>query len=250
MCLIPALPPQPSDGDKAAACFTFYLAPRLLLAAISDVRCGATGVLVWVRQAGHAECVTPAVRPVLIVRLAYEALQGDYVELVPHLPTCDPLRQHIALVLQARSKADDLAGQLYAESLANALAVHLLRRYAAGAQPRQETPASLSPSKLRRVTAYVQEHLEHELPLATLAAVAQTSPAHFSRLFKQATGQTPHQYVIMCRIEHARQLLAETDLPLSEICQQVGCADQSHFTALFRKHVATTPKGYRDEAQR
>jgi AraC family transcriptional regulator len=187
---------------------------------------------------------------VLIVRVAYEALQVDHVELVPHLSTCDPLRQHIALVLQAQSKADGIASQLYAESLANALAVHILRRYAAGTPPGREAPACLSPSKLRRVTAYVQEHLEHELPLVTLAAVAQTSPAHFSRLFKQATGQTPHQYVIMCRIERARQLLAETDLPLSEICHQVGCADQSHFTALFRRHVATTPKAYRDEAQR
>jgi AraC family transcriptional regulator len=84
------------------------------------------------------------------------------------------------------------------------------------------------------------------LSLATLAAVAQMSPTHFAHLFKQATGQTPHRYVIRCRMEQAKRLLAETDVPLSEIAYQVGCADQSHFTALFRHHVATTPKAYRD----
>jgi AraC family transcriptional regulator len=107
----------------------------------------------------------------------------------------------------------------------------------------------LSPSKLRRTTAYIQEHLEHDLPLVTLAAVGQTSPAHFARLFKHATGLAPHQYVITCRMEQAKRLLAETDMPLIEIGAQVGCADQSHFTALFRKHVALTPKAYRDSTR-
>ena len=49
----------------------------------------------------------------------------------------------------------------------------------------------------------------------------------------------------MCRMEQAKRLLARADVPLSEIGPQVGCADQSHFTALFRKYVATTPKAYR-----
>jgi len=68
------------------------------------------------------------------------------------------------------------------------------------------------------------------------------SPAHFARLFTQATGLAPHQYVILCRIAGAKQLLAETDVPLVEIGPRVGFTDQNHFTALFRKHVATTPK--------
>jgi AraC family transcriptional regulator len=50
-------------------------------------------------------------------------------------------------------------------------------------------------------------------------------------------------------MERAQQLLAETDLPLNEIALQVGCADQSHFTALFRTHFALTPKAYRDHAR-
>ena len=108
----------------------------------------------------------------------------------------------------------------------------------------------LTPSKLQRTTAYIQTHLAHALSLVELAAVAQTSPAHFARMFKQVTGQTPHQYVTTCRMEQAKQLLVETDVPLSDIALQVGGADHSHFTALFRQHVGTTPKAYRDAITR
>jgi len=64
-----------------------------------------------------------------------------------------------------------------------------------------------------------------------------------------ATGLAPHQYVLRCRMEHAKRLLAETDLSLMDIVHQVGCADHSHFTALFRKHVTMTPKAYRNHTR-
>src|SRR4029450_563997 len=101
-----------------------------------------------------------------------------------------------------------------------------------------------------RTIVYILAHLEHPLSLTELAAVAQMSPAHFARLFKGATGQTPHQYVIRCRIERAQHWLRETTLPLHEIGARVGYADHSHFTALFRQSVATTPKAYRDATSR
>jgi AraC family transcriptional regulator len=87
--------------------------------------------------------------------------------------------------------------------------------------------------------------LEQALPLAALDAEAQTSAAHFARLFKQSTGQTPHRFVISCRIDRAEQLLTETKLPLNEVGLQLGCTDQSYVTALFRKRVGITPKAYR-----
>ena len=76
------------------------------------------------------------------------------------------------------------------------------------------------------------------------------SLTHFAHLFKHATGLAPHQYVSRCRIDRAKQLLADTDLPLIEIGPQVGYADQSHFTALLRRHVAMTPKTYRNTTRR
>jgi AraC family transcriptional regulator len=186
------------------------------------------------------------VHPALFVHAPDSSLQAERVTIVPSLPTYDPLLHHIALVLQAAIEGEDVAGQLYAAVLADALAVHFLGRYAASRSPLRQATGGLPPSKLRRVITYIQDHLEQALSLVTLAAVAQTSPAHFARLFKQATGQTPHQYVITCRMAYAKQLLVETNMPLSEIGPQVGCADQSHFTALFRKYASMTPQVYRN----
>jgi AraC family transcriptional regulator len=101
-------------------------------------------------------------------------------------------------------------------------------------------------AKLQRATAYIETHLEDALPLATLAALVQLSPNHFASQFKYATGRTPQHYVLERRMARAKQLLAETELPLSAIGPQVGYPDQSYFTALFRKHVGMTPKAYRD----
>ena len=228
---------------------TFDLDPVLLTETTHEVIPRATGELVWVPWQETAASCTPAVHPMVIIHAPYDSLEADRVMIVPSLPAHDPLLQHLALVLQAAVEGEGVAGQLYAESLADALVVHFLKRYATVRPALQEVTGGLSPYKLRRTTAYIQAHLAQELSLATLAAVAQTSPAHFARLFKHATGLAPHQYVIRCRMAHAKRLLAETDVSLIDIGLQVGCADQSHFTALFRTHVAQTPKAFREHTR-
>ena len=75
------------------------------------------------------------------------------------------------------------------------------------------------------------------------------STYHFVRAFKQATGETPHQYLLKSRVERAKQLLAETELPLAEISYLVGSNSQSHFTASFRRLARLTPKTYRQTAR-
>jgi AraC family transcriptional regulator len=180
---------------------------------------------------------------------AGSTLQVERVEIAPSLPTDDPLLHHIALVLQAAIEGASVARELAAQSLAEALVPPFLRRYGVTRQSPGEVTDKLSPYKLQHTIAYIKDHLEEDLSLATLAAVGETSPTHFARLFKQVTGLPPHQYVLRLRMERAQQLLAETDLPLIEIALQVGCADQSHFTALFRTHFALTPKAYRDKTR-
>ena len=246
MSRIPSAQLRAIDWDRVVTLFTFALARSLLLAPGGDENAGVSGELVWVPRDGWATTRTLAIHPILLVQTASTSHSGERVVLVPHLPAGDPLHCHMTLVLQAVSTADSRAEHLYTEVLTHALAVHFLRRYAASKPLEHKGSGGLAPYKLGRTIAYIQAHLEEELPLVTLATVAQTSPAHFARLFKQATGQTPHQYVVMCRIARAKQLLTETRLPLSAVGLQVGCADQSYFTALFRKHVAMTPKAYRN----
>ncbi|MGH7964999.1 MAG: helix-turn-helix domain-containing protein [Candidatus Binatia bacterium] len=247
--LVPGVSPRAIEWEQEAALATFSLAPVLLSGTGPAAPSGATGELVWVPRPEKTKSRNPAVHPSLIVRTPHEALQAERVLIVPDLKGPDPLLHHIALVLQVALAGESEAGHLYTQSLADALAVHFLRRYTAEWHPPMEVSGGLSPYKLRRTTAYIQDHLDQALSLVHLAAVAQTSPAHFARLFKQATGLAPHQYVLRCRMEHAKRLLAETDLPLGEIGLQVGCTDQSHFGALFRTHFALTPKAYRDQTK-
>jgi AraC-like DNA-binding protein len=235
--LVPSLSSQAIAWEQEAARVTFDLDPVLLMETACEVIPRATGELVWVPWQETAESCTPAVHPVLLMHSPYDTREADRVMIVPSLPAHDPLLQHLALVLQTAVEGEGVAGQIYAESLADALVVHFLKRYAAVRPALQEVTGGLSPSKLRRTIAYIQAHLAQELSLATLAAVAQTSPAHFARLFKHATGLAPHQFVIRSRMAHARRLLAATDVSLIDIGLQLGCADQSHFTVLFRAHV-------------
>jgi AraC-like DNA-binding protein len=237
-------PPQAIDWEREAQRLTVSLDPGLLLTAARGVVPGATGELIWARRDSHDQSITRDVLPLLIIHGANEPLPMERVQVVPHLSAGDPLLSHIGLVLKAVSEAEDLAERLYAESLTNALAIHFLRRYATGRPPAAVCTDGLPKSKLRRTTEYIDAHLEHDLTLTEIAAVAQMSLAHFARLFKHATGQTPHRYVIVRRIERAKRLLRETAWPLIEISHRVGFTDQSYFTTAFRRHVGMTPKAY------
>jgi AraC family transcriptional regulator len=93
--------------------------------------------LVWVSWQEAAASCTPAVHPLVIIHGPYDAREVARVRLVPSLPAHDPLRQHLALVLQAAVEGEGVAGQLYAESLADALVVHFLKRYAAARHSRR-----------------------------------------------------------------------------------------------------------------
>ena len=103
----------------------------------------------------------------------------------------------------------------------------------------------LPPRALRRVREYVEAHLDETISVQALADIAGLSMFHFARAFKQSEGLTPHEYLVQCRVRHAKDLLASTDLPLSEIALASGFADQSHCARRFREHVGTSPSNYR-----
>jgi hypothetical protein len=144
ICLIPALSPQTIEWEQEAALVTFDLDPLLLADAAHEVIRGATGELVWVHWRETTESPTPAVHPALLMHASYESLQADRVTIVPYLKAHDPLLQHMALVLQAAIEGEGMAGHLYAKSLADALVLHFLRRYAATRQTLRELTGGLS----------------------------------------------------------------------------------------------------------
>jgi transcriptional regulator GlxA family with amidase domain len=112
-------------------------------------------------------------------------------------------------------------------------------------QLRTRIRGGLPPRALRRVREFIETHLEDNISIQTLAAIAGLSKYHFARAFKQSEGITPHGYLVQCRVRRAQDLLAATDLPLSEIALASGFADQSHCARRFREHVGVTPSSYR-----
>src|SRR6516165_1499210 len=163
----------------------------------------------WVRWSGPNDSLAVCLEPGLVARVAAEAFDLDPARLtIPPLDGLDlpPLRAAIWAV-DAELTAGSAGGRLAAESLANVLAVHLIRHVLAPRQPPPRRDGTLPRVKLRAVVEYVEEHLDPGPTLEQMAAVAHLSPYHFARQFKQATGLPPYQYVILRRVEWAKHLL-------------------------------------------
>ena len=95
------------------------------------------------------------------------------------------------------------------------------------------------------VREYVDAHLSSRLDVGALARVVGLSASHFSRSFQKAVGVSPHRYVVQCRVIRARELLATTQLPLTEIALTIGFADHSHFSRRFHEFIGVPPREFR-----
>jgi AraC family transcriptional regulator len=105
----------------------------------------------------------------------------------------------------------------------------------------------LAPWRIRRLTAFVEEHLSQPIRVADLGDVVGLSATHFSRAFARSFGEPPHVYVIQRRLERARHLMLTSDIALSELAATCGFSDQAHFCRLFRRHTGKTPAAWRRE---
>lgn len=139
-----------------------------------------------------------------------------------------------------------LNGRFYVENLGAALAAYLVRRRT-GKEVSPHTPqrAQLAPARLRRVLEYIDAHLNNELGLAELAAIAGLNSHHFAHAFKITTGVPPHQFIMDRRINASCLRLEKAEESISDIALACGFASQSHFTKVFRRFVGTTPAKYR-----
>lgn len=160
-------------------------------------------------------------------------------EILPQFAIRDPLIQQIGLSLHSELQIS--ADPLYAEALAQALAVHLLRRYAHRPPALPPVTGSLSPYQLNQVIDYIEAHLEQNLRVGAIAQQVQLSPYHFSRRFRQSTGLAPHQYILQRRVERAQQLLKQGGA-IAEVSNQVGFSSQSQLTRHCKKLLGATPR--------
>lgn len=191
----------------------------------------------------------------LVNRVAEEVVGVDLasLELVRCTGIRDPLLTQIALALWQELEQPAPAGKLYAQTAAQLLAVHLVRHYTASGTRANIAPVPsprLTSRQLKEVLEYIQIHLSEDLSLDVLAQQIGFSSYHFARLFRQAIGASPHQFVLSRRIERAQRLLEETDLPLAQVAGACGFAHQSHLTQVFRQQLGCTPRIYRQDRSR
>jgi AraC family transcriptional regulator len=116
--------------------------------------------------------------------------------------------------------------------------------------PRREYLRDRAPETFRRVREYVDAHLGSRLDVRALSRIVGLSASQFSRTFHKAVGMSPHRYVVQCRVIRARELLATTRLPLTEIALTIGFADHSHFSRRFHEFTGVPPREFRRLAGR
>jgi len=136
------------------------------------------------------------------------------------------------------------SGKVYGESLSLALMSYVSDRFASSHPPTRSIHRGLSTPKLRRVQDCILANLASDISLQDLAALVDLSPRHLCRSFKQATGTSPHQYIVRERIERSKALLRMGNASVAEVGLSVGFSSQSHFTDAFHKHTGTTPRGF------
>lgn len=175
-----------------------------------------------------------------LARILDEALHD-----LQRLPTLLTDPADYALVSQLADSLCSDGDPLLKEDLLAHTLEELLRRHAQNWKVAQPMPAQW----LTSVQVFLSTHFAEPLNLDAVAAEAGISLYHLIRSFKAACGLTPHAWLLDLRINRARELLRNTQLPLSEIALQTGFADQSHFSRCFKERMAVTPGQYRNSAE-
>jgi AraC family transcriptional regulator len=188
----------------------------------------------------------------LLARTVEELAGGDGTQLmlVEQAGFQDPFLMQMVLSLWRELREGAPSSKLFAECAAQIVMLHLLRHYARSdnvAAALQGPAHRLTPQQLYRVSSYIRDHAGKDLTLDVLAREAGFSPYHFARLFRNTTGETPHQYVRRERLAHARRLLESSELSLAEVAVESGFGDQSYFTRVFKGALRVTPAVYRRE---
>lgn len=234
-------------GEKAALTATFTTPDG------RERRVFVRSPMVSVIPPGHTHrlhCQEPAdvlvlsIAPGFFEQQARAALGTEHASVCARYAAIDPFIRQVGESLQSELRHSRMPSEAYLRPLASVMAIHLARHYAAGDTP---APASggLPQHKLSQVKEYIASHLGEPLLVADLAKHVHLSPFHFARMFKQSTGQPPHLYVLLQRVQLAKRLLQDTDIALRDVAVRAGFRTQGHFTGVFHRYAGVTPRAWR-----
>jgi AraC family transcriptional regulator len=153
----------------------------------------------------------------------------------------------LAAAVNAERVAGFPNGRLFLDSVEQALAVALVKGYGVQRRSVQTHRGGLGSARLRRIKEFVDARIEDELTLCEMAQAVELSPAHFSRMFRKSTGETPHQFFLRQRVERAKEMLRSADARVLDVAVACGFKSQQHFAQAFRNVCGASPTEYRQE---
>lgn len=157
----------------------------------------------------------------------------------------DEAIESIGWALKAEMEAGYPSGRLYMDGMAISLAARLVRCHSSVALSDRASNGRMAGARLRRVLAYIEDNLDKDLSLLEIAVVAELSVSHFKASFRETMGLPVHQYVIRRRVEHAKKLLREGKLSISQVALEAGFAHQSHLARHMRRLTGVSPRSLR-----
>jgi AraC-like DNA-binding protein len=177
-------------------------------------------------------------------RLANMMPEGTGASLTPIVMTDDEQMCSIFEMIEHEITiaSGDKPGQI--ETLCRALAGYLASFSTKEAAERGKRLA-IAPVRLKRVLDFVDENLADPIGLTEMAAVADLSPYHFGRVFKHATGKSPYQHLLHCRIVRSQIMLASTERKVTDIATACGFLSKAHFSTAFSRQTGMSPSRYR-----
>ena len=206
------------------------------------------GVLIAFRTHVPTEVVLCALESDFVEKLLSEAdSHREFAPIMRPKFQDSAIRRLITLLLE-ELRGGAPTGKLYADSLALAIGMRYARLAEAGHhRERYSHTSALPPVALRRVIEQMKQSFETDLTLDSLAAESGYSRAHFLRMFRAATHQTPHQYLLNLRLENAVQMMRERSTSLIDVAVACGFSSHAHFTNVFRSKFGMLPSQYRRE---
>lgn len=151
---------------------------------------------------------------------------------------------NIALALLPALSQPEQANKLFLDHAWRAVTAHLIRAYGSSDMQARARRGGLAPWQERRAKEMLLADLSGNVTLPDLARACRLSCSHFSQAFRQTVGCPPHQWLLLQRVERSKELILNSDQPLSEIALATGFADQSHFTRVFSRMVKTSPAAW------
>lgn len=225
-----------------------------------ELRTRSFGVVPANRESSWKLTGSPDIQLIYLRRAMVDQLAEEHfgfdasrVELLPKLGFSDGLLEQLALSLLATARNDAVnpADGIYADHLVRMITMHLLRHHSTRAVTTSETDSltdsvvTMRRARMLHVRDLIESSLGEDLALSRLAAEAGIAVHAFAAAFTKAFGMPPYRYVIQRRVERAKTMLRQTDMPISRIAYETGFASQSHLATTFKRNVGQTPGDYR-----